>query len=72
MNIRVVTTAAELPFTNGLIEQHNLFISEILDKTLEETGTDFQLVLAWYVSAKNSLANVHGFSPFQLALGQNP
>ena len=22
--------------------------------------------------AKNSLANVHGFSPFQLALGQNP
>ena len=44
----------------------------MLGRTLEDTGADFQLVLAWFVNAKNSLANVHGFSPFQLALGQNP
>ena len=59
MNIRVVTTATESPFSNGLIAQHNLVISEMLDKTLEDTGADFQLVLAWCVNAKNSLANVH-------------
>ena len=72
MNIRVITAAAESPFSNGLIERYNLIISEMLDKTLEDTGADFQLTLAWCVNAKDSLANVHGFSPFQLALGQNP
>ena len=67
MNIRVITTAAESTVSNGLIEQHNLIISEMLDKTLEDTGADFQLVLAWCVNAKkNLLANIHGFSPFQL------
>ena len=30
------------------------------------------LTLAWYLNTKNSLANVHGFSPFQLVFGQNP
>ena len=35
MNIRVVTTATESPFSNGLIAQHNLVISEMLDKTLK-------------------------------------
>ena len=72
MNIRVVTTAGESLFSNRLAERHNLIISEMLDKILEDTGADFQLVLAWCVNANNSLANVRGFSPFQLALGQNP
>ena len=30
------------------------------------------LTLAWRLNAKNSLANVLGFSPFQLVFGQNP
>ena len=68
MNIRVITTAAESPFSNGLIE----WLSETFDKTLEGTDADFQLVLAWCVNAKNSLANFHGFSPVQIPLGQNP
>ena len=72
MNIRFMLTAAESPFSNGLVERHNLILSEMLDKTLEDHNTDFELALAWCVNAKNSLANVHGFSPFQLALGQNP
>ena len=72
MNIRFMLTAAESPFSNGLVERHNLILSEMLDKTSEDHNTDFELALAWCVIAKNSLANVHGFSPFQLALGQNP
>ena len=72
MNIRFMLTAAESPFSNGLVERHNLILSEMLDKTLEDHNTNFELALAWCVNAKNSLANVPGFSPFQLALGQNP
>ena len=30
------------------------------------------MILSWCLNAKNSLANVHRFSPFQLVLGQNP
>ena len=52
MNIKVITTAAESTVSNGLIERHNLIISEMLDKTLEDTGAYFQLVLAWCVNAK--------------------
>ena len=33
---------------------------------------NMDLTLAWCLNAKNSLANVHGFSPFQLVFGQNP
>ena len=72
MNIRVATTAAGSKFSNRLIESHNLIISEVLGKTLGDTDTKFQLVLAWCVNAKNSLVNVHRLSPSQLALGQNP
>ena len=38
MYVKVFTTAAESPFINGLIERHNLIISEMLDKTLEDTA----------------------------------
>ena len=44
----------------------------MMDKTLEESQFILDLVLSLCVNAKNSFANVHGFSPFQLALGQNP
>ena len=72
MNIRFMLTVAESPFSNGLVERHNLIFSEMLDKTLEDHNTGFKLALAWCMNAKNSLANVHGFSPFQIAFSQNP
>ena len=72
MNITVKTTGAESPWSNGLVERHNLIINEMLDKVLKDGSCDFEVALAWCVNAKNSLQNVHGFSPFQLALGQNP
>ena len=72
MNIRFMLNAAESPFSNRLVERHNLILSEMLDKTLEDHNTDLEVALSWCVNAKNSLANVHGFSPLQLALGQSP
>ena len=44
----------------------------MLNRALEDNKIDLELALAWCIKAKNSLANVHGISPFQLALGQNP
>ena len=44
----------------------------MLDKVIEDTGCDIHIALAWCINAKNSLQNVHGFSPYQLAIGTNP
>ena len=72
MNITVKVTAAESTFSNGLVERHNFIIADMMGKTLEESQFSLDLVLSWCLNAKNSLANVYGFSPLQLALGQNP
>ena len=71
-NIVFKLTAAEAPFSTGLVERHNLIIADMLDKVLEESSIDINLALSWCINAKNSLANVYDFSPFQLALRQNP
>ena len=67
-----MTTAAQSPWSNGLVERHNATLAETLHKVLAEQKTDFETALAWTINAKNSLINVHGFSPSQLALGYNP
>ena len=72
VNIRVLTTAAESPWSNGLVERHNAVLGEILHKVLSESKGDFEMALAWAINAKNSLANIHGFAPVQLALGYLP
>ena len=43
----------------------------MLDKVLTDSKCPFNVALMWCTNAKNSLHNVHGFSPYQLALGQN-
>ena len=63
LNIVVRTTAAESPQSNGLNEQHNGILGEIVKKTLEDTHCSFEIALAWAISAKNTLHSVHGFSP---------
>ena len=72
LNINFKTTSVESPWSNGLIERHSLTLSEILDKVLEESKCSFEVALASCTYTKNSLQNVHGFSPFQFALGQSP
>ena len=71
-NIVVKTTGAESPWSNGLVERHNLIISEMLDRVLEDCNVPYDVALAWCINAKNSLENCHGFSPYQLAMGKNP
>ena len=65
------TTAAESPFSNGIVERHNSILYEAMCKTMKETKCEPDLALAWSVSAKNSLASSNGYSPNQLVFGQN-
>lgn len=72
MNITVKTTAAESPWSNGMVERHNLILEEMLNKVLDGGVCDFDTALAWCFNAKNSLLNVNGYSPYQIARGKNP
>ena len=71
-NIKVLTTAAKAPWSNGLCERHNAVLADMLSKTWEEGQCDEGTALCWAIHAKNSLSNVHGFSPYQIAIGYTP
>ena len=70
--ITINTTAAESPWSNGIVERANQTIARSMDKIISDTGCHPELALLWALNAKNSLQNVAGFSPFQLVLGRNP
>ena len=72
LNINVTTTAAYSPWSNGLVERYNAVLEDMIDKVREEVDCSINVAVAWAVSAKNSLNNVHGFSPSQLVFGYNP
>ncbi|KAL2093504.1 hypothetical protein ACEWY4_010816 [Coilia grayii] len=71
-NIEVKTTAAYSPWSNGLIERHNKTLTEIIMKVKTSNDCDWETALDWALMAKNTLQNVHGYSPHQLVFGQNP
>ena len=71
LNIVSTTTAAESPFSNGIVERHNLILSEAMVKTMEDVKCGPDVALAWAVCAKNALQNNGGFSPQQLVFGYN-
>ena len=72
LGITVKTTAAKSPWSNNLVEKHNVVLSEMLDKVIDVTDCDINLAVSWCVNAKNSLHNVSDFAPYQLILGTNP
>merc|ERR1719206_1098965 len=52
--------------------RHNQVLGQMLEKTMAETSCNIDIAVSWCINAKNSLHNVHGFSPFQLVFGRNP
>ena len=72
MNIRLKSSPAEAPYSNGLVERYNLVLSEMLEKIIHDTECALPIALQWAVNAKNSLQTVHGFSPATLVFGYNP
>ena len=71
-NISLRTTAAESAWSNGLCERHNGILNNNVNKVLENGICSLDVAIAWAVAAKNSLANVYGFSPNMLVFGRNP
>ena len=72
LGVHVITTGAEAPWSNGLVERHHDLIARNVKKIIEETGCRVETALAWAVNAKNCLSNVNGFTPYQLLLGITP
>ena len=71
LGVETCKTAAESPFSNGLVERHNAIFSETMFKTKADTGCDYEMAMSWGVCAKNALANNNGFSPNQLVFSRN-
>ena len=73
LNVRVLTTAAESPFQNGLCERVHAVTDMMLLKLEEENKrTDSQTLLCWANMARNALQMWNGYSSHQLIFGKNP
>ena len=71
-NIKLLTTAAESPWSNGLCEKTVGILKDSLRKMRGNEEMDIEIALRWVVSARNCLVNNGGFSPNQLVFGRNP
>ena len=57
---------------HGVVKRHNGILGDMIRKVIADTGCSLEMAVMWCVAAHNSLASVHGFSPFQLVFGRNP
>lgn len=72
-NIRIMSTAASSPFSNGLCERNHAVIDEMVMKIIaDQPNCSLQVALSWAVNSKNCLQMVAGYSPYQLVFGRNP
>ena len=72
-NIRMKSTAAESPWSNGVCEKWVGLIKNSIRKLKEEEANiGLKMSLSWSVAAKNALYDQKGFSPNQLVFGRNP
>ena len=66
-------TAAELPWSNSMVERHNGILAKTIVKLILDSNTySIDVDIAWAVNAKNSLHNCYDYSPNQWAFGHNP
>ena len=72
-NIRVMSTAAFAPFSNGLCERNHAVIDDMVLKIIaDQPNCSLPVALVWAVNSKNCLQMVSGYSPYQLVFGRNP
>ena len=70
--IKLMCTAAESPWSNGVCERRNYLLGISVQRIMRETKVNVHIALSWAVAAHNSLHNHNGFSPNQLVFGKNP
>ena len=71
-SIKLLTTAAESPWSNGICERLNSTLGEIVSKIMDDTDCGVHIALAWAVAARNAFDNKSGVSPNQMVFGFNP
>ena len=54
-NIKFITTPSYSPWSNGLCERHNQFLTNMLSKICDDVKGNYDVALAWAVSAKDVL-----------------
>ena len=73
MNIKLISTAAYSPQSNGVCERHNRTLTEVFERVrLEFPKLDQETCLAFSCAAKNDVFNNSGFTPSQIMFGRNP
>ena len=72
LDIELMKTAAESPWSNGTCERHNGILKISILKTMEESGCSIESATAWATSSKNTLSNHDGYSANILVFGRNP
>ena len=71
-NVKIITTAAYSPWSNGLVERHNGILSMMMKKLRESfPDKDIETLMAVACAAKNALLNREGYSPNQIVYGSN-
>ena len=60
----VQTTTAYCPLSDGIMDEHNKMLGDTNYELIADTGSNFDIPRRWTVSAKNSLNNISGCSPF--------
>ena len=71
-NFKVMTTAGESPWSNGICERLNGILGTLVSKIVDDVNCDVYTALAWAVSACNAFDNNSGYSPNQLVFGSTP
>ena len=71
LDIKLLNSPAESPWSNGVVERHNQVLTETFLKARENCVGD-EICLQQSVFAKNCLTNTFGFSPYQLVYGRLP
>ena len=73
LGIRIITTAAYCPFSNGLCEKNHAIVDDIHKKLkVEYPNYESNELLAWACTIKNSMSVYNGYSPYQIVFGVNP
>ena len=72
-DIKHITTGSYSPWSNGGNERNHHTVDLMMEKIMHgNKDIKFEEALAQAVFAKNSLLNVHGFSPSQILTGKQP
>ena len=70
LNVEVLTTAVESPWSNGITERHNVIIANMVQQVQQESNCSFEIAMLG-VFRQKCIKIVCRYSPNQLVFGKN-